>query len=161
MTSPYGYIKLIGSTPVEYSASGRYDNMQNLSFDNTKFELVQGELPPGSIQWQDLPIATGTGLLKFIQEQIGLQYANDPGALLATLSVFDQFPLNDNDPNRNNGISHYGLVEFLKSENLNPMPLDSLNYLKNLVNASTKINGYKQTILGLVASWENTVRFEN
>lgn len=157
----YGYIKLIGSDPVEYLSCGLYVNIQNELFDNTKFELVQGELPPGSIQWQDLPIATGNGLLKFMQEQIGLQHVNDPGALLATLSVFDQFPLNDNDPNRNDGINHYVLVEFLKSENLNPMPLNSLNYLKNLVNASTKINGYKQIILGLVASWENTVRFEN
>lgn len=157
----YGYIQLIGSNPVEYLASGLYVNIQNLSFDNTKFELIQGELPPGSIQWQDQLIATGTGLLKFMQEQIGLQYVNDPGALLATLSVFDQFPLNDNDPNRNDGINHYVLVEFLKSENLNPMPLASLNYLKNLVNTSTKINGYKQAILGLVTSWENTVRFVN
>ena len=157
----YGYITLIGSNPVKYLASGLYVNLQNESFDNTKFELVQGELPLGSIQWQDLPIATGTGLLNFMQDQIGLQHVNDPGALLATFSIFDQFPLNDNDPNRNDGINHYVLVEFLKSENLNPMPLNSLNYLKNLVNASTKINGYKQTILTLVESWENTVRFES
>ena len=157
----YGYIKLIGSNPVEYLASGLYVNIQNLPFDNTKFELVQGELPPGSIQWEDLPIATGTGFLRFMQEQIGIQHVNNPGALLATLSIFDQFPLNDNDPNRNDGINHYVLVEFLKSENLNPMPLSTLIYLKDLVNTSTKINGYKQTILTLVASWENTVKFQN
>ena len=151
-----GYLRNIGSSPVDYKDSQLLANLINITanvYDPTNWEIVAGQVPGGAVLYEPKPQASGKELIKCISEAIGAAPGLSQEEKFQYINLFSSLP-DKSDPNQT-----WDIIKILENNTSQPLSQDRFDWVRDQIDNNPGVNGLSGFILQKFDEYSQSVEF--